>query len=144
MVSEYLGGDIGNATGKVINIGCCPFIRDVEHFTLAEADDHAVRNEIAVNQLVAGSPLRREGGLRNYLPLSALAGETEGHAMRERGGYITCAVATANGFAQPYRAKIAIHQDKPESSVLDLDAAALRESVAARLRGLPEKPDTAS
>jgi hypothetical protein len=64
--------------------------------------------------------------------------------MRERGGYITCAVATANGFAQPYRAKIVIHQDKPESSVLDLDAAALRASVVARLRGLPEKPDANS
>ena len=64
--------------------------------------------------------------------------------MRERGGYVTCAVATANGFAQPYRAKIVIHQDKPESSVLDLDAAALRASVVARLRGLPEKPDANS
>jgi hypothetical protein len=53
---------------------------------------------------------------------------------------ITCAVATANGFAQPYRAKIVVHQDKPESSVLDLDAEGLRESVAARLRGLREKP----
>jgi hypothetical protein len=64
--------------------------------------------------------------------------------MRERGGYITCAitcaVATANGFAQPYRPKIVVHQDKPESSVLDLDAEGLRESVAARLRGLREKP----
>jgi hypothetical protein len=64
--------------------------------------------------------------------------------MRERGGYIRCAVATANGFAQPYRAKIVAHQDKPKSSVLDLDAAALRESLVARLRGLPEKPDTNS
>ena len=53
----------------------------------------------------------------------------------------TCAAATANGFAQPYRAKIVVHQDKPESSVLDLDAEALRESVSARLRGLREKPD---
>jgi hypothetical protein len=61
--------------------------------------------------------------------------------MRERGGYVTCAVATANGFAQSYRAKIVVHQDKPESSVLDLDAA---ESLAARLRGLPEKPDANS
>jgi hypothetical protein len=80
--------------------------------------------------------------LGTICPLSALARETEGNAMRERGGYITCAVATANGFAQPYRAKIVVHQDKPESSVLDLDAEALRESVAARLRGLREKPDT--
>ena len=45
--------------------------------------------------------------------------------MRERGGYVTCAVATANGFAQTYRARIVVHQDKPESSVMDLDAAAL-------------------
>ena len=48
--------------------------------------------------------------------------------MREREGYVTCAVATADGFAQTYRAKIVVHQDKPESSVMDLDAAALRES----------------
>jgi hypothetical protein len=47
--------------------------------------------------------------------------------MRERGGYVTSAIATANGFAQPYRAKIVIHQDKPEPSMLDLDSAALRE-----------------
>jgi hypothetical protein len=82
--------------------------------------------------------------LGTICPLSALAGDAEGHAMRERGGYITCAVATANGFAQPYRAKIVVHQDKPESSVVDLDVAALRESLAARLRGLPEKPDANS
>ena len=64
--------------------------------------------------------------------------------MRERGGYVTCAVATANGFAQPYRAKIVIHQDKPEPSMLDLDSAALLESLATRLSGLPEKPDANS
>jgi hypothetical protein len=64
--------------------------------------------------------------------------------MRERGGYVTCAVATANGFVQPYRAKIVIHQDKPEPSMPDLDAAALRESLATRLSGLPEKPDANS
>ena len=64
--------------------------------------------------------------------------------MREREGYITCAVATWNGFAQTYRAKIVVHQDKPESSVMDLDAGALRESLPARLRGLPEKPDANS
>jgi hypothetical protein len=84
---------------------------------------------------------------RNHFSISASA-RTEGHggnqAMRERGGYVTCAVATANGFAQPYRARIVVHQDKPESSALDLDAAALRESLAARLRGLPEKSDANS
>ncbi len=64
--------------------------------------------------------------------------------MRERGGYVTCAVATANGFAQPYRAKIVIHQDKPKPSMLDLDSAALRKSLATRLSGLPEKPDANS
>ena len=71
--------------------------------------------------------------------------------MRERGGYVTCAVATANGFAQPYRAKIVIHQDKPEihqdkpePSMLDLDSAALRESLATHLSGLLEKPDAKS
>ena len=64
--------------------------------------------------------------------------------MSERGGCVTCAVATANGFAQPYRAKIVIHQDKPEPSMLDLDSPALRESLAARLSGLPEKPDANS
>ena len=64
-----------------------------------------------------------------------------GHDMRERGGYVTLAVATANGFAQPYRAKVVVHRDKPELSALDLDAAALRESLVYRLRGLPEKPE---
>ena len=64
--------------------------------------------------------------------------------MREREGYVRCAVATANGFAQTYRAKIVAHQDKPESSVMDLDAAALRESLHDRLRDLPEKPDANS
>jgi len=59
------------------------------------------------------------------------------------GGYITCVVATANGFAQPYRAKIVVHQDKPESG-LDFDVAARRESLVARLRGLPEKTDANS
>jgi hypothetical protein len=63
--------------------------------------------------------------------------------MRERGGYITCAVATANGFAQPYRTKIVVHQDKPESG-LDFDRAARRESLVARLCGLPEKTDANS
>jgi hypothetical protein len=64
----------------------------------------------------------------------------EDQAMRERQGYMTCAVATANGFAMPYRAKVAVHQNKPESDVRDLDAAALRESLVVRLRGLAEKP----
>ena len=49
--------------------------------------------------------------------------------MRERGGYVICAVATASGFAQSYPAKVVVHQDKPELSVLDLDAAVLRESL---------------
>jgi hypothetical protein len=70
--------------------------------------------------------------------------EREAPAMRERGGYITCAVATAIGFAQPYRARIVVHQDNAERSAPDLDAAALRESLATRLRGLPEKPDSNS
>ena len=64
--------------------------------------------------------------------------------MRQRGEYITCAVATASGFGQPYRAKTLIHQEKPEPSMLDLDSAALRESLATRLSGLPEKPDANS
>jgi hypothetical protein len=82
---------------------------------------------------------------RNYLrPNALLAQTTGGNAMREREGYVTCAVATANGFAQTYRTKIVVHQDKPESSVMDLDSAALRESLAARHRGLPEKPDANS
>ena len=83
---------------------------------------------------------------RNYLRPNALLAETTGgNAMREREGYVTCAVATANGFAQTYRAKIVAHQDKSESSsVMDLDAAALCESLPARLRGLPEKPDANS
>jgi hypothetical protein len=66
--------------------------------------------------------------------------------MRERGGYVTCAVATANGFAQTYRyrAKIAVHQGKPELSVLDFDAEALRASLVARLQGLRDEPDANS
>ena len=64
--------------------------------------------------------------------------------MRERGGYVTCAVATANGFAQSYRAKIVVRQDKPELSALDLDAEALRASLVARLQDLPEEPDAKS
>jgi hypothetical protein len=55
--------------------------------------------------------------------------------MREREGYVTCAVATANGFAQPYRARIVVQQDKPESPVRGLDAATLREFAS------PEKPE---
>jgi hypothetical protein len=68
----------------------------------------------------------------------------EDQTMREHRGYITGAVATGNGFAMPYRAKLAVHQDKPESAVRDLDAAALRESLAARLRALAEKPSAKS
>jgi hypothetical protein len=64
--------------------------------------------------------------------------------MRERGGYIACAVATANGFAQPYRAKIVVHQDKADPSVLDFDAEALRASLVARIQSLPKKPDASS
>jgi hypothetical protein len=68
----------------------------------------------------------------------------EDQTMRERQGYITCAVATANGFAMPYRARLVVHQDKPESDVRDLDAAALRESLVVRLRGLAAKPSAKS
>jgi hypothetical protein len=64
--------------------------------------------------------------------------------MRERGGYITCAVATANGFAQPYRAKIIVHQDAPQLSALHLDAEALRSSLVLRLQGLRKEPDANS
>jgi len=53
--------------------------------------------------------------------------------------YVTCAVATAT-----YRVKVVIHQEKPEPSILELDSAALRESLATRLSGLPEKPDANS
>ena len=62
--------------------------------------------------------------------------------MRERGGYITCAVATANGFAQPYRAKIIVHQDAPQLSALDAEA--LRSSLVLRLQGLRKEPDANS
>jgi hypothetical protein len=64
--------------------------------------------------------------------------------MRERGGYITCAVATANGFAQPYRAKIIVHQDAAQPSALHLDAEALRSSLVLRLQGLRKEPDANS
>jgi hypothetical protein len=43
-----------------------------------------------------------------------------------------------------YRAKIVVHQDKPELSVLDLDAEALRASLVARPQDLPEEPDAKS
>jgi hypothetical protein len=67
----------------------------------------------------------------------------EEQTMRERQGYNTCAVATANGFAMPYRARLVVHQDKPESDVRDLDTA-LRESLVVRLRGLAAKPSAKS
>jgi two-component system, response regulator PdtaR len=60
---------------------------------------------------------------RNHFRPSALQHRKKRgtQAMREGGGYITCAVATANGFAQPYRVKIGVHQigvhqDKPAPS----------------------------
>ena len=81
---------------------------------------------------------------RNYLLPNALLGCNGGECNEGNEGYVRCAVATANGFAQTYRAKIVVHQDKPESSVMDLEAAALRESLPDRLRGLPEKPDANS
>jgi hypothetical protein len=68
----------------------------------------------------------------------------EDQTMRDHRGYINCAVATANGFAMPYRARLVVPQDKPESAVTDLDAAAMRESLAIRLRALAEKPSAKS
>jgi hypothetical protein len=65
----------------------------------------------------------------------------EDQTMREHRGYINCAVA---GFAMPYRARLVVPQDKPESAVTDLDAAAMRESLAIRLRALAEKPSAKS
>jgi hypothetical protein len=44
----------------------------------------------------------------------------------------------------PYRARLVVPQDKPESAVTDLDAAAMRESLAIRLRALAEKPSAKS
>lgn len=71
--------------------------------------------------------------------------------MREHRNSITCAVATANGFAMPYRArpvpplqKIPAPKTVDADLDTDLDKAALRESLVIRLRELAEKPDAKS
>ena len=71
--------------------------------------------------------------------------------MREHRNSITCAVATANGFAMPYRArpvpplqKIRAPKNVDADLDTDLDKAALRESLVIRLRELAEKPDAKS
>ena len=71
--------------------------------------------------------------------------------MREHRNSITCAVATANGFAMPYRArpvpplqKIPAPKNVDAGLDTDLDKAALRESLVIRLRELAEKPDAKS
>jgi hypothetical protein len=71
--------------------------------------------------------------------------------MREHRNSITCAVATANGFAMPYRArpvppleKIPAPKNVNADLDTDLDRAALRESLAMRLRELTERPDSKS
>jgi hypothetical protein len=75
----------------------------------------------------------------------------EGETMREYRNAITCTVATANGFAMPYRARPVpplqkIPSPKSVSTDVDpdLDKAALRESLAMRLRELAEKPGAKS
>jgi hypothetical protein len=67
--------------------------------------------------------------------------------MREHRNVITCTVATANGFAMPYRArpvpplqKIPAPKNVEADVDTDLDRAAMRESLATRLRELAEKP----
>ena len=47
--------------------------------------------------------------------------------MREHRDYITCAVATANGFAMPYRARPAPQADEDESTGKDSASAARRQ-----------------
>jgi len=71
--------------------------------------------------------------------------------MREHRNSISCTVATANGFAMPYRArpvpplqKIPAPKNVYADLDTDLDKAALRESLAIRLRELAEKPDAKS
>jgi hypothetical protein len=71
--------------------------------------------------------------------------------MREHRNSITCTVATANGFAMPYRArpvpplqKIPAPKNVDADLDTDLDKAALRESLVIRLRELAEKPDAKS
>jgi len=71
--------------------------------------------------------------------------------MREHRNSITCTVATANGFAMPYRArpvpplhKIPAPKDADREVDTDLDKAALRESLAIRLGELAEKPGAKS
>ena len=78
-----------------------------------------------------------------------MAGHGHGEPGHGHGGHFNELPAlpsptTANGFAQPYRAKIVVRQDKPELSGLDLDAEALRASLVARLEDLPEEPDAKS
>ena len=67
--------------------------------------------------------------------------------MREHRNSITCTVATANGFAMPYRARPVPPLQKipaPKNVDTDLDKAWLRESLVIRLRELAEKPDAKS
>ena len=71
--------------------------------------------------------------------------------MREHRNSITCTVATANGFATPYRPrpvpplqKIPTPKNVGADLDTDLDNAALRGSLAIRLRELAEKPDAKS
>jgi len=70
--------------------------------------------------------------------------------MREHRNSISCTVATANGFAMPYRARPVPPLQKipaPKNVAdldTDLDKAALRESLAIRFRELAEKPDAKS
>ena len=61
--------------------------------------------------------------------------------MREQQGYITCAVATANGFAMPYRATPSSHSE--ESAIYRKKPASRRSRW--RLPGtVSKRPETAA
>jgi hypothetical protein len=59
--------------------------------------------------------------------------------MRDDNGYITCAVATANGFAMPYRASPASQPDAGKAPKKDRAAPAGPRSHAAKLAADSDK-----
>lgn len=61
--------------------------------------------------------------------------------MREQQGYITCAVATANGFAMPYRATPGSHS---EESAIYRKKPASRRSRWRLPNAVSKRPETAA
>ncbi|HEX2447742.1 MAG TPA: hypothetical protein VHK26_06100 [Methyloceanibacter sp.] len=59
--------------------------------------------------------------------------------MREQRGYITCAVATANGFAMPYRARPVSEPEEVKLDGEERTPAPMRSGAAKKLRAEIEK-----